>query len=229
MNYLHKKLVKRVFEEAQVKSGKNSKSGQAEYLSNQFEELGHQITSRTFTSIYNKYVLGNEARAVTLKPELLEFMAKYIGYDSYEDFVTNNTTPSEKQQNPVKTKSKYFNLERIVLYSLLAVILGGLCYSFFLKKEPKCMTWNGEKYEVVSCDISEVEVPNDIIIYDATIYKKQHKLSLSEVKVGMSYYCKMNKGAIEFYAYFGKHPVTKEHLKPVTPYMFNKYVKPNLE
>ncbi|EIJ38244.1 hypothetical protein JoomaDRAFT_1226 [Galbibacter orientalis DSM 19592] len=223
----YEELVKRVFDKAKSKGGSKTKNGQATHLSTIFtEDYKHPISVRTFTTIYNFYLLKDTSRSVTLKIELLDLMAHYVGDSNYEDFIKKNAEDGAKVA--LDSPKNKFNGERILLIILGIMLLLGLSYSIFFKSEPKCMSWKEFQYEIVSCNISETETTNEIIIYDVTVYKKLKKIHIKEVKIGKTYYCKMEDGTIEYFSYFGKHPVTKEHLKPVTPYMYNKYVEPSL-
>lgn len=221
----HEELIMRVFDKAKSKSGSDTKNGQATHLAATFsDDFHHSISVKTLTTIYNIYILKDTSRSATLKPELLTVMARYIGYDNYEEFVneTNIVTPPKK--------IRVNKLERITLISLVILLFIGLSYTLVFSSETeKCMSWTKVNYEIVSCDISEAETPNQIIIYNKALYKKQRKISPADVKIGESYYCKMNDDSIEYFSYYGQHPITKKHLKPVTEYIYKKYVTPLLE
>ena len=71
----YEELVKRVFDKAKSKGGSKTKNGQATHLSTIFtEDYKHPISVRTFTTIYNFYLLKDTSRSVTLKIELLDLV-----------------------------------------------------------------------------------------------------------------------------------------------------------
>ena len=116
-------------------------------------------------------------------------------------------------------------------FAIIAVLigLGLITYFDFSKKE--CIQWSGDHYEEVSCDLKIQGIgifnspePYDeriinlrkIKVSDTTTFFKNEKAIIWYAKVGDS---------IEFFNTHGMHPETGRGLKPVTPYIINKYVR----
>lgn len=95
------------------------------------------------------------------------------------------------------------------------------------KKE--CMQWNTNHFEIVDCS-SKSNEPLDarIPINDARLGLK--KLEAHSIKTYFEngrpvvWYAK-NDGKIELFNQPGLHPTTGKTLKPITPYIINKYLK----
>ncbi|MFD2940684.1 hypothetical protein [Flavobacterium notoginsengisoli] len=125
-----------------------------------------------------------------------------------------------------KPKSKML---RNLLITAVLIGLGLITYFDFSKKE--CIQWSGDHYEEVSCDLKIQGIgifnspePYDeriinlrkIKVSDTTTFFKNEKAIIWYAKVGDS---------IEFFNTHGMHPETGRGLKPVTPYIINKYVR----
>lgn len=96
-----------------------------------------------------------------------------------------------------------------------------------------CMVWKGDHYETVSCDTqinayaSQKIVPADELLlnYQRKIEKTDTVKFFNPDNQAKVFYAKMPDKKCEFFTYPGKHPETGKHLKPVTPYIINKYVR----
>lgn len=92
-----------------------------------------------------------------------------------------------------------------------------------------CMYWAGEQYIETACD---KQIPNSIVIgldrFRLDNFRKISQLdSISEADIGKVWYYKIKRDKVEFYTSGGTHPeYPNKHLKPMTRYMYNKYVKP---
>lgn len=137
----------------------------------------------------------------------------------------------------VNTKEKIFNnfknrLRKTALATILIFcLIGAVVYFAFFQKH--CMQWSEDHYEVVDCTVNEDEVIlNEIIPLDKDL------LGFKKLKACDTTICFMKSGdAFVWYAktangidFFndngnGKHPETKGALRPVSHYIFNKYLK----
>lgn len=92
-----------------------------------------------------------------------------------------------------------------------------------------CMYWEGEQYVETACD---KQIPNTIVIgldqFKLDHFKKITQLdSIAESDIGRVGYYKIKRDKVEFYTSGGTHPeYPNKHLKPMTWYIYNKYVKP---
>lgn len=146
---------------------------------------------------------------------------------------SNVKVPEEKEhQISILKQAKYALLwqkswKKIAISSAFVFILlasfKGL--DFFKKKE--CMYWDGVNYIPVSCD---QQLPNIQIIALDTFklhhFKKITKPdTLTENCIHKMWYSKIDR-EIEFFTTGGMHPEHSEKaLKPISKYIFNKYVK----
>lgn len=127
-----------------------------------------------------------------------------------------------------------------IIITLIVIILGAVGVSIkrseignslpnLLTSGDPCMYWTGQLYLEVACD---KQVPNAIVIgldpYRLEHFKKISRLdSISESDIGTVWYYKIKRDKVEFYTSGGPHPdFPKKQLKPMTMYMYNKYVKP---
>lgn len=127
-----------------------------------------------------------------------------------------------------------------LLITGLILILGAIGFSFnrYISGDPDkedskfantCMYWAGEQYVETACD---KQIPNTIVVgFDQLKIDQLKKItqldSISETDIGKVWYYKIRRDKVEFYTSGGTHPeYPNKHLKPMTRYMYNKYVKP---
>lgn len=134
---------------------------------------------------------------------------------------------------PAKTwyQTKNLRLLPILLITIIAIFslnqyLSPNSILSFGKNKNQCMYWTNEGYASINCDEKMPQV--QIIALDESKLKYFKKitrpdtLTISDIK-GV-WYSKINK-VVELYTSPGNHPVyTDKQLKPLTKYMFNKYV-----
>jgi hypothetical protein len=118
-----------------------------------------------------------------------------------------------------------FLITIIAIFSLNQYLRPNSILSFGENKN-QCMYWANEGYAPINCDEKMPQV--QIIALDESKLKYFKKitrpdtLTISDIK-GV-WYSKINK-VVELYTLPGNHPVyTDKQLKPLTKYMFNKYV-----
>ncbi|QLE01303.1 hypothetical protein HX109_06880 [Galbibacter sp. BG1] len=231
-------LVRKVFEKAEKESTKNSPHGLSVYLESKFHndlKCYHNTSYKTIERAYKKYIDATNPHASKPKHDLLEAMSRYLGYKNYEDFINNYSEEKLERETdkPIKgTPLKRRPKERLLILILGISLLGMLCFNLFFtnEKESSCMTWQETKFIEVSCDLNDHKTAtNTIVRYDAKLYKHMKRIPLKAVEVGKSYYYKADKDSVEFFSWYGKHPVNGEDLKPVTEYMYGKYVRNRLK
>lgn len=101
--------------------------------------------------------------------------------------------------------------------------------STFLGTSYGCMYWTGTNYTAVACD----KVVADTLVIGLnesrlTNFRKIVDLaSVDESDVGKVWYYKIHRDEIECYTGSGRHPeLPEKHLKPLTKYMYDKYIYP---
>lgn len=134
---------------------------------------------------------------------------------------------------PAKTwyQTKNLRLLPILLITIIAIFslnqyLSPNSILSFGKNKNQCMYWTNEGYASINCDEKMPQV--QIIALDESKLKYFKKitrpdtLTISDIK-GV-WYSKINK-VVELYTSPGNHPKhTDKQLKPLSKYMFNKYV-----
>jgi hypothetical protein len=115
----------------------------------------------------------------------------------------------------------------IILVGLVALIVAGV-YLFWGHGAPEgCMIWAADRYKQVSCNQKQGEAM--IIALDTSKLVHFKKITRQDTitaqALGRVWYSKINNN-VEFFTADGYHPVHVErHLKPLTLYMINKYIR----
>ena len=89
------------------------------------------------------------------------------------------------------------------------------------------MYWVEDHYQQIPCN-QKVQGA-EVIPLDAEKLQYFKKINCPETikksEIEKYWYCKLKTGEVEFYTAEGFHPVdTKRRLKPLTEYMFEKYI-----
>ncbi|WP_123907034.1 hypothetical protein [Flavobacterium johnsoniae] len=114
---------------------------------------------------------------------------------------------------------------------LIFCLIGAVVYFAFFKKH--CMQWSEDHYEVVDCSANDDDVVlNEIIPLDKDLLDFRKLKACDTTRCFMEngdsfvWYSKTPNG-IDFFNDNGngKHPVTKGALRPVSHYIFNKYLR----
>ncbi|MEE1885705.1 hypothetical protein [Pedobacter flavus] len=112
----------------------------------------------------------------------------------------------------------------------LTLLSAVLVSSFNLFYEEKCMVWNGETFEKISCD--EKKIDQQIIAFDEQkvgVFRKITKPdTITLASAGKLWYSKKNN-KVEYFTAPGTHPEdVNRYLKPLTKYMIETHIlKPN--
>ncbi|MGV3765030.1 MAG: hypothetical protein ACO1NW_02840 [Chitinophagaceae bacterium] len=166
--------------------------------------------------------------------------------------ITNTASENPSQDSPVKTpvpeptnvpaqpkrRTKYLIPLAVLAFLLLA---GTLVFNKFknadansttlgapgLTSNESCMYWAGDHYQQIPCN-QKVQGA-EVIPLDAEKLQYFKKINCPETikksEIEKYWYCKLKTGEVEFYTAEGFHPVdTKRRLKPLTEYMFEKYI-----
>ncbi|WP_366183609.1 hypothetical protein [Flavobacterium ovatum] len=133
-----------------------------------------------------------------------------------------------KAASSVELNGNRFFYKQISIAVLITFVICGV--GFFLLPKEKCMQWQNDHYEMVTCEENKVGVLNlyskipldenmlnfrKIQVCDSTTFFKHNK--------PIVWYCKKGN-ELEFYNNPGYHPENDKPLKPITQYMINKYV-----
>lgn len=152
-----------------------------------------------------------------------------LANDIESPMVLDKTLPSlfSKYKKPILITGIVLILG-VIGFSIKQTSIGNSLPEFLISGQP-CMYWTGQQYAEIACD---QQIPNATVIgLDQTRLDHFKKISIldsiSESDVGKVWYYKIKRDKVEFYSGGGTHPeFPKKHLKPMTMYMYNKYVKP---
>jgi len=97
-------LIKLTFEQAKNETPNTTKTGLSKHISKKLEENDNSkiFSYKTFTRYYDKYIGGKEGVIDQPQTEIVEELCKYIGYESYEDFVSKNKPKREAKMSVVQ-------------------------------------------------------------------------------------------------------------------------------
>ncbi|MGV0921561.1 hypothetical protein ACTS94_14580 [Empedobacter falsenii] len=249
-----KYLFEKVFEKAKNECGSSSKNGMSVHLEKVIsDDYNYPITSKSFSRHFDDFVKENNLKK-EISPDLLNILAHYIGYESFEDFNQKNqlTKKEEKEIVSVKPiiddniseeesiinlpskKNNFFEkikLQRnkVIAGSGIATILasGGLFLNS-VNQNSSCMIWKENHYEEIECEETSPQmnaVPYNEIVFQLKKITKPDTLNF-ENALDKVWYTKKN-GEVEFYTNYGLHPENGKTLKPVTKYILTKYVLNN--
>lgn len=120
-------------------------------------------------------------------------------------------------------KLKNVAIATLLIFGLISTVI----YFAFFKND--CMQWTGDHYEVVDCSSK-----NDV---NMIIPKNEELLDFRKLEVcdttncfrkdgeAFIWYTKTPDGGIDFFNDHGRHPEFNRPLRPVSHYIFNKYIK----
>jgi hypothetical protein len=234
---MSKKLIELVFKKVEEEIGSSKKTQRAQYLSDLLlENYNYAISERRLRDYFTNYIEKEKKSYEALKPQLIEPLCNYLGYDNYAGFVSDNpseikliteklgegkTLAEEKKRIENGFLNKYKN--KIVLASSVVAITS-LTYFGFIKEKQNCMVWTNNQFERTVCSGVALERPIDELTLKE-FRRITHIDSLLERKTNNRelWYDKSN-GKVEFFTYYGYHPENKKALKNVTDYIFKTYV-----
>ncbi len=122
-------------------------------------------------------------------------------------------------------KLKNTAIATLLIFGLISTVI----YFAFFKND--CMQWTGDHYEVVDCSSKDERNLNEIIPLDEELLDFR-KLTACDTtncfkKDGEAFiwYTKTPDGGIDFFNDHGRHPEYNRPLRPVSHYIYNKYLK----
>ncbi|MFK7750889.1 MAG: hypothetical protein AB8B65_21040 [Kordia sp.] len=221
-------LFRQAFNKAKQQSGKNSKNGVSSHLESVFAmKLNFQTSKVTFSRYYEQFMEGKAGKIMNPSTGLLDKLAEYIGYNSYEDFVTQideKDTPTRVGFLKFVKKSKWFIL--IILLALVIVFI------IIKLNKQRWMVWNVTHYEEVQFDLEKYELGQ------LKLYKEERIKNFKKIEVDCQteyknldgttkiWYGKNHKKELQYFTSLGLHPETGKSLKEITPHMINKHICP---
>lgn len=149
--------------------------------------------------------------------ELIEKQNKKSKINNYLKFETKILTSN-------------FNKKKLVLFSI-GIVLFITLFTFkgVILNKNQCMQWQTDHYVTVNCEVKGLVSISNIEPLD------KQKLILKRIYICKTTPCWVNNKAViwyckvgnkpQFFNTHGVHPETGKALKPISEYIFNKYVK----
>lgn len=232
---IYEDITKKAFAKAEKNFVNKRKYKLAESISESIEEKNKvRIAKETFVNYYNKYIEKWENIA-TPKHENIELLCKYLGYNSFEDYLNqkniNNESISENELvNPIPTTQSNPKKEKIMLRLLWILALAvtiGVSYSILAPKQTnECMIWKNDHYEITACNGESNIIPLD----PETLNAMKQLIGLCKDDTfflpddtPVVWYDKFHN-KLTFFTMEGIHPTNRRTLKPITPYIIDKYI-----
>lgn len=244
-----KGLISHAFEKARSESKRSSKPGWYAYISDNLKNTSP--SERTIERYYKKYIGGKLDEIGQPKEDIIDELSIWLGYKSFADFCFQNFSDekniqkkipilteehkneSEEVENQLSflqnTSGKKNYLKGGVTGLGIATIIGFSSYLGLNGEKPaECMYWKDSHYERVACE-KEVHPNAEKELYDERLYKYFYRIEITDTTtffragVPIVWYVKID-GEPEFYSADGRHPINGKELKPVTPYIIEKYV-----
>lgn len=174
---------------------------------------------------YNKF---NKSEVVKI-----EELSADLNNNEERDIVTFTNAIQNHNENNITNLRKGISIKNIsvsILVVLFVFIVGYASSEYFFSN--KCMQWNGTYYEKVNCDVEQNGIGSfaKVTPYDKSIFelKKIEVCDTTTCFIGdkpVVWYCTTNDEK-EYFTSYGFHPVTGKALKPMTKYIYDKYVLP---
>ena len=208
-----KKIVEKVFEKAKETSVNDSKNA----LCNNVADSCN-LSYKTLERLFGKYIENNGENSKHSENTVDE-LCRYLGYLSYADYL-GKTKMGEGLQIGGRT------WKMLIGTSLLIIVVVLVYFQFF---DQRCMTWTGNEYVKVACSSSQ---KYSVVPLDRFKLKRMKKVDVDaatnffneETKDPLIWYYKVDEKTLEYFTDAGKHPVNRETLKAITPYIIEKYV-----
>lgn len=248
---MHKHLIveafKRAGEKLELSGVKNPKKNKTSKVLSDFidEEMNFNIGDRSlknyFSDALEKMEGDDDINIAQLK--VVTGLCRYLGYNSYEEFMTKNrrniidssNSYNEKPTNIEKQKSNsphgwFSNISSIYKLLLITIALAVITVFYFYKNQPRWMVWHDDHY------IEAKFNTKDLADGKLKVFKKDRIMNFKKIEPDCNtiffnndgsenlWYGKNQKGELEYFTSFGLHPETGKTLKHITVYMIQKYI-----
>jgi len=221
---MHRQLIIKAIEKAKKELGSSKKTHAAQHLSDFIlEETGEPYGEKSLRGNYNK-AKGNSEENIEFKNYVANSLSKYLGYGSYNHFLSENPKDETHLRNNFLSKA---NKKKTTIGSI--IIAAFMAYFGYDMTKKDCMVWtDNSHFERIKCEgKSELKT----ITYDKVIFDNFKRVNpdcnFSFFKPDGSedlWYGKSVPGELEFFTYHGLHPTTGKTLDPITQYMIDKYI-----
>ncbi|CAM1354733.1 hypothetical protein [Tenacibaculum halocynthiae] len=187
-----------------------------EYLGNDAPNPKYQVTKKTLSNYYDKYVRNINNGAGNPKVELKDLIAHYLSYKNYEDFLNS----TKKKKICLICITKYKKSFIITLIPILAIPF----FFYYNYETSNCIVWNKDHYERTTCT-TEGAISDTLYHIDIARFKKvvlTKNMEFFTEGVPNYWYGSNNQGKREFFTARGIHPETKRELDEITEYILEQ-------
>ncbi|MDT8415927.1 MAG: hypothetical protein RQ735_11195 [Flavobacteriaceae bacterium] len=220
---MHRHLIIKAFEKAKRETLTDKKTRIAKHLSDYiFEETGEMYGEKSLRTHFTN-ASENAAENIEFKAYVANALCKYLGYNDFSHFLRENTV--EVKESRSHFMSNINGKKKVLSSMVIAVLIGFFGYNT-LKKD--CMVWQDGHYVKVNCN---KEDHDKSVQYDKLIFESQKQIYpdcnypffKTDGRENL-WYGKSAEGKLEFFTYYGLHPVNGKTLNPITQYMIKKYI-----
>ncbi|OPC33687.1 hypothetical protein BAX97_04285 [Elizabethkingia meningoseptica] len=249
-----KKLLEDIFEKASNETTEVSFSGITKYLERTLkDDYKIQLSYKAFENYY-KAIVKEENGDYNIKPQILDDLSKYLGYNTFKEYCSEwktieysiNHTISKIVihiiNKPLLTLPDFFH-KKANLGIMGIILAGSLVGGFFYNKDkqekpPKitlketfCMYWAGDEYKITNC--SDKDPHHNLKPFDSIQIKYFKRITQPDTltpdnAMEKVWYSKLNN-QVDFFTSVGTgtNPGNDAKLKPVTPLIIEKYAHEN--
>lgn len=216
--YMKKKVILAAFEKAKEETGSSILTHQAQYISGYLtEDCGYSFGERRLRQYFINCKKGDE---IEINQKVLQHLCNFLDFNDFNDFKSNFTDKPFPKKNYSKKRIKTIAIPIIILV---------LSYVGYDMTKKDCMIWvENSHYEKVRC---EDKIKEGAVLYNEVVFEKFKRIDPncdyaffnSEGQENL-WYLKRKNGDIEYFTYYGFHPIANKTLKPITQYIINKYI-----
>ncbi|MEB8328649.1 hypothetical protein OO009_04715 [Flavobacteriaceae bacterium KMM 6897] len=229
---MSKEVLLRAFKKAEGEIGSSKKTHLSTHISEMLlEDFKYTVSERSLRDYYTNYLSGNNSAQEDLKPKLIDCLCKYLGYMNYAEFVRDNRIEVKVKRNVggvskiKKDLKKRFG--KIGAFAAVPVLLltGAVGYNGLMVDEENCMIWVKDHYESTICTGSEFELSFEKM----TMEQMRKVVVLDTIDRQDNLWYDKSDNELEFFTSPGIHPTNGKTLKPVTTYIYDKYLREEVE
>ena len=232
---MDEKIVRRIVGEIFIKAKKEHASHSKYALSNHISNETN-LSARTLERAYDRYI-NQKIKYGIPQAESIDLLCKYLGYQNFREYVKSNQEAGVIKEPPTKE----INNRKLII--IISIVFGMILLSFGVQRwsvyrqantsvVDKCMTWADSHYIPISCDESPLsKYGTEVKPLDQMELKKMRKVKVTaaydffnDAGKPLIWYYKNEAKEYEFFTAPGLHPVSKETLKKITPYIIQTYV-----
>ncbi|WP_452223492.1 hypothetical protein [Lacinutrix chionoecetis] len=222
---MHRKLLTEAFEKAKKERGFTQKIHVTRFLSDYIIEDTKKPYGERILRNHYKNAIENREEDVELKSFAAKSLAKYVGYNSYEDYTTKT-----KGVLPTIHNISFIKKHKLKFIFLSPIIIIIILLSTMTVNNQRWMIWQNDHYVEVKFD------PSLYSVSDLKLYKEERINTFKKIKPDCDiiffkgdgsvniWYGKNTKKELELFTSLGLHPETGRTLKPITEYMITKYI-----